>query len=164
MRSPEVYFVRFVLFCADVVNDLLSKNCPYVAGAISFYTLFSLFPLVLALISVTGFFLGPSANRHQLAEDIAPATYGQFFERKSLTTSAQKSTNLTKYTSGLRNQLLRFQGECTGLFVEANLCVRPRGQTHRSAPTIMAYTHIENAIVSELLPNNSVWECPDSGR
>ncbi len=66
-----MYFVRFVLFCADAVNDFLDKNCPYIAGAISFYSLFSIFPLFLALISILGFVLGPDAERTELAKDIA---------------------------------------------------------------------------------------------
>ena len=66
-----MYFVRFVLFCTDAVNDFLDKNCPYIAGAIAFYTLFSLFPLVLAIISVAGFVLGPEAHKTQLARDIS---------------------------------------------------------------------------------------------
>ena len=30
-----MYFVRFVLFCSDTVNDFLAKNCPFIAGAIA---------------------------------------------------------------------------------------------------------------------------------
>jgi len=71
VESKELYFVRFVLFCADVVNDFLDRNCPYVAAAIAFYTLFSLFPLSLAVISVVGFLLGPQAEETQLAREIA---------------------------------------------------------------------------------------------
>ena len=66
-----MYFVRFVLFCADAVNDFLGKNCPYIAGAIAFYTLFSLFPLVLAIISIWGFLLGPEIEQTVLARRIA---------------------------------------------------------------------------------------------
>ncbi len=66
-----MYFVRLVLFCADVFNDYLHKNCPHIAGAIALYTLFSLFPLILAIISVTGFFLGDELDRADLAMDIA---------------------------------------------------------------------------------------------
>ena len=66
-----MYFVRFVLFCTDAVNDFLKKNCPYIAGAISFYSLFSLFPLFLAIVSVAGFLLGKDAAETQLARDIA---------------------------------------------------------------------------------------------
>ncbi|MCI0841684.1 MAG: YihY/virulence factor BrkB family protein [Chloroflexi bacterium] len=66
-----VYFIRFVLFCTDLVSEFLDKNCPYMAGAISFYTLFSLFPLILAMISIAGFVLGPTAERDQLAVEMA---------------------------------------------------------------------------------------------
>ena len=66
-----MYFVRFVLFCIEATNDFLDKNCQYIAGAIAFYTLFSMFPLVLALISVWGFFLGPEVHQSELAERIA---------------------------------------------------------------------------------------------
>ena len=65
--------VRLVLFCADVVNDFLRKNCPYIAGAIAFYTLFSIFPLLLAATSVLGYVLGTHDAEEQLvlAGDIA---------------------------------------------------------------------------------------------
>jgi membrane protein len=53
------------------VNDFLGKNCPYIAGAISFYALFSFFPLVLAIISVVGFISGSEASQTELAKDIA---------------------------------------------------------------------------------------------
>ena len=66
-----MYFVRFILLCTDAVNDFLGKNCPYVAGAIAFYMLFSLFPLVLAIISVWGFFIDPDVEESQLAREIA---------------------------------------------------------------------------------------------
>ena len=63
--------VRFILFLADAVNDFLAKNCPQLAGAISFYTFFAIFPLFLAIISVLGYVLGPRAEEEQLARDIA---------------------------------------------------------------------------------------------
>jgi membrane protein len=67
-----LYFVRFVLFCTDTVNDFLRKNCPYIAAAISFYALFSFFPLVLAIISIAGYVYDPSPEEQiQLAKDIA---------------------------------------------------------------------------------------------
>ena len=58
--------VRLVLFWGDIVNDFLDKNCPYIAGAISFFTLFSMFPLFLAVTSILGFVLGPRAEEEQL--------------------------------------------------------------------------------------------------
>ena len=66
-----MYFVRFILFCTDAVNDFLGKNCPFIAGAISFYALFSFFPLVLAIISVAGFVVGTSPRQAELARDMA---------------------------------------------------------------------------------------------
>ena len=65
--------VRFVLFCVDAVNDFLNKNCQYIAGAISFYTLFALFPLILAVTSILGFVLGPRVEHSQvnIAKDMA---------------------------------------------------------------------------------------------
>ena len=66
-----MYFVRFILFCTDAVNDFLGKNCPYIAGAISFYALFSFFPLVLAIISVAGFVVGTGPTQAELARDMA---------------------------------------------------------------------------------------------
>ena len=65
-----MYFVRLVLFCADAVNDFLGKNCPYMAAAMAFYTLFSLFPLVLAIISIWGFLLGPEVEQTEFARRV----------------------------------------------------------------------------------------------
>ena len=64
--------VRFVLFCTDVVNDFLSKNCQYIAGAISFYTLFAVFPLILAIASILAY-VGPRSEEEklELARDIS---------------------------------------------------------------------------------------------
>lgn len=66
-----MYFARFVFFCSDAVNDFMYKNCPYVAGAIAFYTMFSMFPLFLAVVSILGFVLGPAAEQAELVEEIA---------------------------------------------------------------------------------------------
>ena len=57
-------FIRFVLFCADVVNDFMTKNGPYIAAAISFYTLFAIFPLILAVISVLSFMVGATEEEY----------------------------------------------------------------------------------------------------
>jgi membrane protein len=64
--------VRFLLFCIDTTNEFLGRNCPFIAGAIAFYTLFSLFPLILGIVSVLSFF-GPSSEQEQakLVESIA---------------------------------------------------------------------------------------------
>ena len=66
-----MYFVRFILLCIDLVNDFLDKNCTYIAGAIAFYMFLSLFPIILAIISIWGFFLGPDVDQVKLAEQIA---------------------------------------------------------------------------------------------
>lgn len=66
-----MYLLRFILLSIDMVNDFLSKNCQYVAGAIAFYTLFSMFPLALAIISIWGFFSGQEVERAALAARMA---------------------------------------------------------------------------------------------
>ena len=55
----------------ETVNDFLDKNGPHLAAAISFYALFSLFPLVLAFVSALGYFLGSRFLEPQFARDIA---------------------------------------------------------------------------------------------
>jgi membrane protein len=67
---PYHYFVRFIAFCASNFNEFLDKNGPYMAAAISFYALFSIFPLMLALITVFGFFLGLENFRDRLVEGL----------------------------------------------------------------------------------------------
>ena len=59
-------FVRFVLFWTDTVNEFMTKNGPLIAGAIAFYTLFAMFPLFLAVISILGFVMGPRPEEAQL--------------------------------------------------------------------------------------------------
>ena len=66
-----MYFTRFVLLCASAVNDFLRKNCPYLAASISFYALFSFFPLVLAFISIAGFVVSSPQQQAELAIEIA---------------------------------------------------------------------------------------------
>ena len=66
-----VYLLRFILLCFDMVNDFLGKNCQYIAGAVAFYTLFSMFPLVLAIVSIWGFFSGQEVERAALAAQMA---------------------------------------------------------------------------------------------
>ena len=65
-------FIRLVLFCADVVHDFMSQNGPYIAAAISFYTLFGIFPLILAVISVLSFMIGNNDTEYvtKLVEEI----------------------------------------------------------------------------------------------
>jgi len=60
-------FIRLILFFIDITHDFLDKNCPFIAGAISFYTLFAIFPLFLAVISVLGFILGAQSKEEHLS-------------------------------------------------------------------------------------------------
>jgi membrane protein len=52
-------FLKFLGIAARAVNDFLGKNGPQLAAAISYYALFSLFPLALAITFGLSFFLGP---------------------------------------------------------------------------------------------------------
>lgn len=63
-------FVRFVLFCTDTTNQFLTRNCAHISGAIAFYSLFSFFPLVLAVISIAGYVSGSDEQQATLAEGI----------------------------------------------------------------------------------------------
>lgn len=66
-------FVRFILFSTDAVRDFLDRNCPHTAGAISFYTLFSMFPLFLAIVIGLTYVAGPQTPQEEikLADRIA---------------------------------------------------------------------------------------------
>ncbi len=68
--------VKFVSICARAVNDFLGKNGPQLAAAISYYALFSLFPLTLAIIFGLSFFLGPDSidDLAQRAAEQAPVS------------------------------------------------------------------------------------------
>jgi len=62
--------------CVWAVNDFLGKNGPQLAAAISYYALFSLFPLTLAVIFGLSFFLGPGSieDLAQRAAEQAPVS------------------------------------------------------------------------------------------
>ncbi|MSQ08975.1 MAG: YihY/virulence factor BrkB family protein [Dehalococcoidia bacterium] len=66
--TPYRYIARFIAFCASNFNEFLDKNGPYMAAAIAFYALFSIFPLMLALVTVFGFFLGIEDFNQRLVE------------------------------------------------------------------------------------------------
>ncbi len=65
---PVRLLIRFIGFCASNFNEFLDKNGPYMSAAISFYALFSIFPLVLALVTVFGFFLGMENFKDRIVE------------------------------------------------------------------------------------------------
>ena len=62
---------RLVLFLWDATKDFLDKNCHYLAAAISFFFLFSIFPLSLAVISTLGFLIGQDTSSEDLAQSFA---------------------------------------------------------------------------------------------
>lgn len=53
-------FWRFILICADVTNTYLAKNGPQLSAAITYYALFSLIPLTLAIMFILGTFFRES--------------------------------------------------------------------------------------------------------
>ncbi len=63
-------FVEFIKLCASGFNEFLDKNGPYMAAAISYYFLLSLFPLLLAVLAVFGFLLGSEDLQEQLVKEI----------------------------------------------------------------------------------------------
>ena len=71
-----VILFRFVEICARAVNDFLGKNGPQLAASVSYYALFSLFPLALGIIFVLSFFLGSDSidNLAQRAAEQAPVS------------------------------------------------------------------------------------------
>lgn len=90
--------VRFVLFWVNTVNEFLDKNCPYIAAAIAFHTLFSIFPLLLAIISVLGY-LSPSTQEEQLelamrVADIIPVSSDLIGQTVSSVVSARVITGI----------------------------------------------------------------------
>ena len=54
----------------EAVQEFFIDNCPQLAAAISFYLLFSIFPLALVIISVTGFILKSPATQVEVIEGI----------------------------------------------------------------------------------------------
>lgn len=69
--ANRMSLIGIINFLYEAVSDFLSKNCVFMAAAISFYALFSMFPLGLAVISVTGFIIGPDNDRTALAIQMA---------------------------------------------------------------------------------------------
>ena len=55
-------FWRFILICADITNSYLAMNGPFLSAAITYYALFSLIPLTLAIMFILGTFYEASAG------------------------------------------------------------------------------------------------------
>ena len=61
-------FWRFILICADITNSYLGMNGPFLSAAITYYALFSLIPLTLAIMFIVGtFYEGSDALEARLS-------------------------------------------------------------------------------------------------
>lgn len=56
---------KALILVKKVVRGFMDDDCPFLASAISYYALFSLFPLLLGLISILGFVLGTSRVKEE---------------------------------------------------------------------------------------------------
>ena len=61
---------RWVIFVRVVIADFFSNNCPYMAAGIAYWTLFSVFPLSLAAVSLLGYANPTAAQQEQMVERI----------------------------------------------------------------------------------------------
>jgi membrane protein len=75
------------------INDFLGKNGPQLSAAISYYTLFSLFPLIVAIISGLSFLLGPESI-DELANRVANQSPVSEETISEIITSAVNSRNI----------------------------------------------------------------------
>ncbi|MEE9324726.1 MAG: YihY/virulence factor BrkB family protein [Dehalococcoidia bacterium] len=60
-------------FCKGAVHDFLGNNCPHMAAAIAFYAFFSLFPLILAAVSIFGMVMDDDVLAARASEAIGDA-------------------------------------------------------------------------------------------
>jgi len=68
MQALGVRMRRFVSYIRLAVNEFLDDNCAHLSAAISYYVLFSLFPLLLAAVSIMGFVLKSPDTQAQVVE------------------------------------------------------------------------------------------------
>ena len=61
---------RLLMFTQVVVTDFMRNNCPYIAAGIAYWTLFSLFPLSLAGISILGYTNSTPEEQSRMVEGI----------------------------------------------------------------------------------------------
>ena len=57
--------VRLAMFSWDAICEYLRRNCSHSAGAIAFYTLFSMFPLFLFLTISLTYVFGPETAEEE---------------------------------------------------------------------------------------------------
>lgn len=69
-RQPTSYFWGFISLMVRAGQEFLTDNCTQLAAAISYYALFSLFPLILALLSILGFILKSPQAEAQVIDGI----------------------------------------------------------------------------------------------
>ncbi len=63
--------LKFIwVFLVDVFNKFIDDKCPKLGAALSFYTIFSLAPLLIIAISVAGLIFGETAARGQIVNEI----------------------------------------------------------------------------------------------
>ena len=68
LKSWLRLFWRFILICANITNTYLGNSGPHHAAAITYYALFSLIPLTLAIMFILGtFFTGSDALEARLS-------------------------------------------------------------------------------------------------
>lgn len=60
-----------VILVRRTVQDFVADDCPHLAAAISYYSLFSLFPLLLGLIAVLGFAVGSATVQGEVTDWVA---------------------------------------------------------------------------------------------
>ena len=61
---------RWVIFVRVVIADFFSNNCPYIAAGIAYWSLFSIFPLSLAAVSLLGYVISTPESQEQMVERI----------------------------------------------------------------------------------------------
>jgi membrane protein len=62
---------RVIVLAKRTLKDFVDDDCPHLAAAIAYYSLFSLFPLILGLVAIMGFALGSSMIQDELSVWIA---------------------------------------------------------------------------------------------
>jgi len=78
---------RAVVLARRTVQDFIEDDCPHLAAAIAYYSLFSLFPLLLGLIAVLGFTVGSPSVQNELTAQVVSYLPGS---RELIATNLQR--------------------------------------------------------------------------
>ncbi len=89
---------RWVIFVRVVISDFFSNNCPYMAAGIAYWTLFSIFPLSLAAVSLLGYVISTPEEQQEMVSRII----------KQVPVSADYVLNLVQRVSETRGALSIF--------------------------------------------------------